>query len=144
MDQTIGWKIPIPGFAEGMPPDQIVTQEFYLLSWCAGLLLGAGKDARPLLEMVKEDCFPELWPPSVADCLLDAAVLPAGKAPQHRQQLVPLLMENLDSFLSALEEQTGAPELAGRTRDELQKKINLPSVAAKDLDCLAASGCEGM
>ena len=118
---------PSPRYANGMPAEQIVTQEFYLLSWCAGLLLGAGRDARPLLEMVKGDRYPELWPPSVAHCILEAAPLPACKAPHEWQNLVPVLMKHLDEFLSALEKQTHAPDLTRRTRDEILKKIELSS-----------------
>jgi hypothetical protein len=113
---------PHPDYANRMPVDQIVTQEFYLLSWCAGLLLGAGKDARILLEMVKGDHYPELWPESVAQCILEAAPLPTCKAPCQWDNLVPLMMAHLDGFLSALEKQSRAPDLARRTRDEIQEK----------------------
>jgi GT2 family glycosyltransferase len=110
---------PSPIHAQGMPPDKIVTQEFYLLAWCAGLLLGSGEDARPLLEMVKGDRYPELWPPSVAQCIVEASPLPTCRALHQWDQLVPVLMEHLDDFLSALEEHACAPDLARRTRDEI-------------------------
>jgi Glycosyl transferase family 2 len=119
---------PCSRYANGMPAEQIVTQEFYLLSWCAGLLLGAGKDARPLLEMVKGDHYPELWPPSVAHCILEAAPLPACKASHQWPSLVPVIMEHLDEFLSALEKHTLAPGLAQRSRDEILKKLDLPAL----------------
>jgi glycosyl transferase family 2 len=117
---------PCARYVAGMPADQIVTQEFYLLSWCAGLLLGSGKDAQALLNMVTGDPYPELWPPSVAQCILEAAPLPACKAPYQLQDLVPALMEHLDEFLFALEKHSGAPDLARRTRDEILKKIDWP------------------
>ena len=35
-----------PDHEKGEPPEQVRTQEFYLLSWCAGLLIGSGKETR--------------------------------------------------------------------------------------------------
>lgn len=120
---------PDPRFVQGMPAAEIVTQEFYLLSWCAGLLLGAGRDARPLLKMVEGDHFSGLWPASVLDCILEAAVLPSCKPPQRWPQLIPTLSENLKAFLLALEEHSGTPDLAERTIAELSLRLNMLSAS---------------
>ncbi len=37
---------PLPQYANGLTGSTVESQQYYLLSWCAGLLLGAGKDAR--------------------------------------------------------------------------------------------------
>jgi glycosyltransferase involved in cell wall biosynthesis len=80
-------KTPHPDHANGLENAQIQTQEFYLLSWCAGLLLGRGDDARPLLEMVKGDNNPELYPDAVAQCIFESAILPKCQPPQAWEEL---------------------------------------------------------
>jgi glycosyltransferase involved in cell wall biosynthesis len=55
-------KRPHPDHVKGQPADQVRTQVFYLLCWCAGLLLARGEDARPLLDKVGNERFPELYP----------------------------------------------------------------------------------
>jgi len=121
---------PHPSYVNGMPADQMVTQEFYLLSWCAGLLLGAGKDARPLLKMMGGDHYPELWAPAIAQCILEAAPLVGCKAPDQWDSLIPVIMKHLDQFLVGLETQSRAPDLARRAREEIRKRISGADVSS--------------
>jgi len=114
---------PHPDHAHGLPPELIPTQEYYLLCWCAGLLLGCGKDARPLLEAVKEDSYPELYPEAVAQCIFEAASLPTCQPISALEQLWPGIQQPVDEFLVALEQQSMAPDLARRARAKLQKMI---------------------
>src|SRR5581483_7918856 len=114
---------PKPEHANGAPPEQVQTQEFYLLAWCAGLLLGSGKDARPLLEMVREDHFPELYPDAVAQCIFEAAALPHCQPPQFWEKLWPDIQQNVKDFLVALEQQAQAPGLAQRTSVALRTMV---------------------
>src|SRR5262249_12242429 len=107
----------------GLPPELILTQEYYLLCWCAGLLLGCGKDARPLLEAVKEDSYLELYPEAVAQCIFEAASLPTCQPISALEQLWPGIQQPVDEFLVALEQQSMAPNLARRARAKLQKMI---------------------
>jgi glycosyltransferase involved in cell wall biosynthesis len=116
-------KNPHPDHANGLENEQIQAQEFYLLSWCAGLLLGRGDDARPLLEMVKGDNNPELYPDTVAQCIFESAILPKCQPPQAWEELLQGIQQHLDEFLVALEAQSLAPDLAHRTRIELKKLI---------------------
>ena len=114
---------PHPDHAHGLPPELIQTQEYYLLCWCAGLILGCGKDARPLLEMVKEDHYSELYPDAVAQCIFAAAPLPTCQPPSALEQLWPHIQQPVDEFLIALEQQSRAPDVARRTRTTLTKMI---------------------
>jgi glycosyltransferase involved in cell wall biosynthesis len=114
---------PHPDHAAGSPPEEVRTQEFYLLSWCAGLLLGNGKDARPLLEWVKEDHFPELYPDAVAECIFGAAPLPTCQSPQDWERLWPKIQQRVSEFLVALEAQSMAPDLARKADDALKIRI---------------------
>lgn len=103
---------PLPEHANGLPPEQVATQAFYLLSWCAGLSLARGEDARLLLEQVKDLRFPELHAESVAQCLLDAGPLPHCEAPAAWERLWPAHRGRIAEFLEALEAQAGAAGLA--------------------------------
>lgn len=114
---------PHPDHSNGMPSEQIRTQEFYLLSWCAGLLLGSGKDARPLFEIVKEDNYPELYPDAVAQCVFEAATLPICRPPHAWEDLWPSIRQHIENFFVALEKQSMAPELARRAIAALKKMI---------------------
>jgi hypothetical protein len=97
--------------------------EFYLLCWCAGLLLGRGKDARTLLRKVKEENYPELYPDAVAQCIFEAATLPIARPPQAWEQLWPSIHQYVDDFLIALEERSMAPDLARRAWTRLKTMI---------------------
>jgi glycosyltransferase involved in cell wall biosynthesis len=112
---------PHPDHASGAPPDQVASQAFYLLSWCAGTMLGLGKDARPLLKQLEGERFPELYPPAVAQCLFDAGTLPGCSPPAAWEHLWPELRGRIDEFLVALEQHAGAPALAERTRSALAR-----------------------
>lgn len=114
---------PHPDHANGMPPEQIRTQEFYLLCWCAGLLLGCNKDARHLLETLKDDNYPELYPDAVAQCIFEAAPLPTCRPPQEWQDLWPGIQHHVENFLVALEKHSMAPDLANRAGTKLKKTI---------------------
>src|SRR5262249_32593055 len=97
---------PHPEHEQGEPADQVRSQEFYLLSWCAGLMLGAGKDARPILEWVKEDHYPELYPDAVAQCIFESAPLSTCQPPRAWEKLWPDLQGRVADFLHALEKQS--------------------------------------
>ena len=112
---------PHPDHAAGAPPDAVRTQEFYLLAWCAGLQLGSGQDARPLLALLEGEQFPELYPPAIAQTLFEAATLPGCSPPAAWEHLWPELRGRIDEFLVALERQSGAPALAERTRSALTR-----------------------
>ena len=114
---------PYPHHAQGLPPEGIRREEFYILSWCAGLALGSGKDARPLLELVKDDNYPELYPNAIAQCIFEAAPLPTCQPPHKWEELWLRIQDVIGKFLVALEEQSLAPDLARRATFELKRMI---------------------
>lgn len=114
---------PHPGHQNGEPPEQVRTQMFYLLSWCAGLLIGSGKDAAPLLEMVEGESFPNLSAEAVAQCIFEAAPLPTCQPPRAWEKLWPELQPRIEPFLVALERQSMAPELAPAATRWLKRMI---------------------
>lgn len=113
---------PHPDHAQGSN-EPILTQQYYLLAWCAGLLIGTGRDARPLLRIVHGDRFPELYPDAVAECLFAAAPLPACQAPTAWNHLWRELRPRIQEFLVGLEEQSGAPALARGAVGGLRRRI---------------------
>lgn len=116
-------KKPHPDHAKGEPPDGVRTQVFYLLSWCAGILIGQGKDARSLLTYVTDERFPELYPPAVAQCIFDSANLPSSQPSHAWEELWPTIHDQTIKFLSALEVAAAAPELAQKASLSLKTMI---------------------
>ena len=114
---------PHPEHVKGLPQCQIQNQEFYLLCWCAGLLLGCGKDARRLLTLVGNDQFEQLYPPAVAQCIFEAATLPTCRSPKAWEKLWYLIQPQVEEFLLALETQSKARDLASRTMTSLKRMI---------------------
>ncbi len=121
---------PAPAHAQGLPPEGVHREEFYFLSWCAGLVIGSGGDARSLLVQVGEDHFPELYPDAVAECLFRAAPLPTCLPPQGWEQLWPRVHQSIKVFLNALEVQSQAEGLAARALSALKQMIrtHAPSI----------------
>jgi glycosyltransferase involved in cell wall biosynthesis len=133
---------PHPDHAHGLT-DAIATQEFYLLSWCAGLMLGAGQDPGPLFDMVGEDRFPELHPPSTAQCIFDSAPLPSCQTARTWESLWPPLQSRLVDFFTTLEAKSAADGLAPSAIRSLKRMIlgtsPLWNLMREELDNLQAT-----
>jgi hypothetical protein len=93
---------PRPEYADGLA-GSAESQEFYLMSWCAGLLLGSGEDARGLLELVGQDEYPGLYADAIAQCIFEAAILPSCHPRHDWEGLWPNLKHLTESFIVALE-----------------------------------------
>jgi len=117
-------KYPHPQHKNGAPPEEINSQQYYLLAWCAGLMIGGGKDARSLLGLLSGQPFSELWPDSIAECLFESVPLSICLPPWRWMELMTNVEDNLMCFLTALEEKSLARDLATRTRDALQTMID--------------------
>ena len=113
----------LPDHEKGEPPEGIRTQEFYLLAWCAGLLIGSGKETRALLEMVRGEHYSDLYPDAVAQCIFEAVPLPTCQPPQAWEKLWPTMQDRVEDFFVALEKQSMAPDLARRAMSNLKRMI---------------------
>ena len=114
---------PHPDYTLGLPRHAVESQEFYLLCWSAGLLLGAGKDARPLLRTLNCDHYTDLYPDAIAKCIFEAAILPSCHAAQFWENLWPELHQLTEQFLIALETQSRTPDLARHSSVQLRKLV---------------------
>ncbi len=114
---------PDPQHASGEAPELVRTQEFYLLCWCAGLMLGSGQDPRRLFELVPGDDYPELDAEAVARCIFESAPLPSSQPPAAWEKLWPRLELGIKDLFAALERQTGAPDLGRSGIHELKRLI---------------------
>ncbi len=114
---------PHPDHVNGSPSEGVATQVFYLLSWCAGLLLGAGEDARPMLDLVRDLHHPGLDAKAIAQCIFESAALPQCQSPAEWEQSAHKLMPDIEAYLDALEQQSQAPDLARKSSSALKKAI---------------------
>jgi peptidoglycan/xylan/chitin deacetylase (PgdA/CDA1 family) len=111
---------PLPRHANGQSPDGLPAAAYACVAWAAGLVLGQGRDARPLLRLLGDLPAPGLDPLEVARSLWDALPMSGGRTPQQSAGLFAAASSGVDAFLAAVEERSGAPELASRARRRLE------------------------
>lgn len=114
---------PNPAHAEGAPKSLLSNAVFSFLCWPAGLMLGAGGDARELLDAIDVDCDGTLDYRHVAGCLLTAALLPGAHQPEDWPEFWPTIEGGIEAFLTELERRSGVPGLARRSRTLMERKI---------------------
>lgn len=112
---------PDPAHAAGRDPREVPTARLLFSCWAAGLALGRGEDARPLLASLAGDRDPGLDPHAVARSLFQSALLPTGRTSEEWRELWPETEPRLGDFLNALEELSGARHLAVLARREMER-----------------------
>ena len=113
---------PLPIHAQGVA-DPIHSQVFYLLSWCAGLMLGSRPRPAPLFALVAEERFAELYPPAIAQCIFESVPLASCQAPRAWDTLWPALQPQLTDYFAALEGRSGADGLAAAAMSSLHRLV---------------------
>jgi peptidoglycan/xylan/chitin deacetylase (PgdA/CDA1 family)/2-polyprenyl-3-methyl-5-hydroxy-6-metoxy-1,4-benzoquinol methylase len=131
---------PTPAYAQGLPPADLPGRKLYFACWPAGLVLGSGGDARPLLEILNDARDPEFDPNVVATVIFRAALLPTCRTPAAWMELWPGLEERFDEFLQALEVQAQAMGLARRAHTIFERLILEHSTAPRPLTLGATHG----
>jgi hypothetical protein len=106
-----------------MPRSALATARLGYTCYPAGLMLGAGRDARPLLEQVKDDRDPGLDPDNAAEGLLWGALRSTCLLPDEALGIWPVVEPHLHDFLLALEAQAQSPGLARRIRIRLERLV---------------------
>lgn len=105
---------PAAAYAAGMPAAEMARKRLHFVCWTAGLTLGMGEDARPLLQAVAQDRSAELDPEIVSIMLLEATRLPHALPAHGWDTLWPQIKTKLNAFLQALERHSGTADLARR------------------------------
>lgn len=114
---------PHPAYTSGQPATQLSAAKLEWIAWAAGLLLGSGEDALPLLELLKEDREPGLDCHYIAYSIFYAAMLPTCQAPTAWFQRWEEVEPKLRTFLQALETQSTTSGLAKRSQTILERLI---------------------
>ncbi|MCA9917729.1 MAG: glycosyltransferase family 2 protein [Anaerolineales bacterium] len=116
-------RIPDGPYAAGLSSSDRAAARIHFACWSFGLVLGAGEDARPLLQLLVGDTNPDLDPEYVAACIFEAGLLPKGLSSQGWDDLWWQVESNTVDFLAAFELHTQAENLASRTLRHLADKI---------------------
>ncbi len=122
-----------PLYVNGMPFENISAARFYFLCWAAGLVIGRGEDARPLLAALKDDREPALDPKHIARNIFGAVLHSAAELPEAWIELLPGLKQRIEEFLVALEDQSKTPGLNRRAYMALIRMIIENSSAPKPI-----------
>ena len=121
---------PHPAYPEGLPVDRqlVLFQKYYYLCFSAGLAIGVGEDAEPLLSEVELGALPSLDPYCVADWLtsaaMDASGRPLAEWPATWSELAPAA----EPFLQALESRAGVPGLALAAAQTARRLLRVKTV----------------
>ncbi|MBM2832867.1 MAG: glycosyl transferase family 2 [Candidatus Brocadiaceae bacterium] len=122
-----------PLYVNGMPFENITAARFYFSCWAAGLVIGRGEDARPLLAAIKDDREPALNPNHIARHIFGAVLHSAAELPEAWIELWPGLKQRIEEFLVALEDQSKTPGLNRRASMILIRMIIENSSAPKPI-----------
>ena len=105
---------PHPDHAQGMPREQMIDQQYYLLSWCAGLMIGRNDDPRSLLDSIESHGTVELNPGAIAQCVFESAPLSSCRSSRAWDMLWPDTASLIDEFFTALGTRAKSPGLASQ------------------------------
>ncbi len=115
--------------APTLPAGELESTQISLFCWTAGLALGQGVDARPLLDEVRPELWPYLDPPTLAQSIVHAGLLPGRLGPRGGDILWAESEPLVDEFLVAAEERSGVARLARRVRRLLEVLVQQHSHA---------------
>lgn len=113
--------------ANGLPATQLPTAMFNYMCWCAGLFIGIGKDARPLLNTITNIHDAILDPEGIANNIFHSALIHACQTKNSCDKFWPGIEPSVNEFLFALEKQSQAIGLAYRTTSAISALQRLPS-----------------
>ncbi|OUL28411.1 glycosyl transferase family 2 [Nostoc sp. T09] len=118
-------RVPNPhhDYVDGLKSNQLASQKLYWASWCAGLFLGVGQDARHLLQLIKDEYARNLDPLWIAECIFESSLLPNCQLPTVWYKLWPNVNQYLNDFLQALESQSHTTGLTRRTSTLLERMV---------------------
>ena len=115
-------RIPDAVHAAGRPRHELAAAQLHYVCWVAGMLLGRGEDAVPLLSLVpRATALPA--PAWIAESLVRAVPHSLGVAPTEWPRWWPVLAPALQRFLDALELHTGSLAFARAVRVAFERSV---------------------
>lgn len=114
---------PAPEHADGLPTTYLARRSFYQAAWFAGIVIGSGGDARPLLANLEREHEPSLEADTIAQFLFKSSLFPKGHTPTDWTIFWPEVADSLDAFLNALEQQAGIAGLAQNVPRHIERLI---------------------
>jgi len=130
----------LPAHANGLPREQAPNARFIYACTVAGLALGRGEDARPLLGALKSERAPGIDPYETALAIYTAVLRSAGRGPAAWSELWPAIEQPLGEFLVALEQQSQSWGLVRRVASRLERMITEQAGLARPLTIGATHG----
>ncbi|TBR56728.1 hypothetical protein B4U84_28310 [Westiellopsis prolifica IICB1] len=114
---------PHPDYVNGQPIDRLSSAKLNWLCYCAGLALGSGEDARPLLDWIQDIRNPELLSVGNVRSILYALPLPTCPPLSEYHKFWQNLEAPINDFLTALENHLSATGLVHRARPHMERII---------------------
>jgi glycosyltransferase involved in cell wall biosynthesis len=115
-------------YANGLQKDDLVTRMYHFVIWCAGVLIGQGKEALDLLEHLKNKTAEQLDGNLAGQILIDALIIPAEKEQSSWHVHWKVIENNLKCFLSGLEQQTHSTGIDGKASAVIEHHVISQSV----------------
>jgi glycosyltransferase involved in cell wall biosynthesis len=115
--------VAIAAHHDGQSRRDLASTRFYMLAWCAGVLLGRDEDATALIGQLGSEREPKLSATNIAKCIFDSVPLATCRAPDDWVELWPRLDSRIARYLEALEAQSEARGLARRALVALEGLI---------------------
>jgi glycosyltransferase involved in cell wall biosynthesis len=120
---------PNPDYANGLKADDLITRMYHFVIWCAGVLIGQGKEASGLLEHLKNKTAEHLDGNLAGQILTDSLIIPAEKEQNSWHIHWKVIEDNLKCFLSDLEQQTYSTSIADKACAVIEHHVILQSAA---------------
>jgi peptidoglycan/xylan/chitin deacetylase (PgdA/CDA1 family)/2-polyprenyl-3-methyl-5-hydroxy-6-metoxy-1,4-benzoquinol methylase len=115
---------PDPRFAAGAPSADLVEARLLFLCWQAGLMIGSRADTMRLFNHLRaSDRDPELKPAHVAESLHAAIPIAWGVDQDRWAERWITVVDPVKAFLNMLELRAGAPGLARRAMNALERLV---------------------
>jgi glycosyltransferase involved in cell wall biosynthesis len=110
-------------YKSGLSPETLSTHQFYFASWCAGLMLGQGRDAGALLDAIATNYPLFLEAKWIAENLFESIPVPTSQTFDQWHMLWSQHSQRIIQFTQAFERRTGINGLSEQILDQLARKI---------------------
>lgn len=114
---------PNPDYANGLQGDKVDTRKYNFITWCAGVLIGQGKEPSHLLNHLKDVRAKNLDGNLIGEILLDSLIIPAEKEHCDWYDHFQMIEDNLRTFLSGLEKQTYSSGIADEASAVIERHV---------------------